>query len=114
MGELSAERRAIYASAVTVDWVQPGGSLDAGLEYSLALPGLDPASVVAVLCDDRGVRVQHLVHCPAAAGGVATAVMLRCKILMQDLSPTQMVEYRFADSGWMLSGMGRDACERYR
>jgi len=105
--ELSAERRALYASAVIVD----GGGSEP-FTYSAALPGLDQGDLTAVLCDNGGKKVQHLVHTPP--GGSPEVLMLKGKIFAEDLSPTQMVEYKFADSGWMLSGMGRGACEAYR
>jgi len=105
--ELSAERRAVYAAAMNVQ-----GSPGKPLEYSAALPDFDKGNVAAVLCDDSGQKVQYLVHAPD--DGPPTVVMLGCKILMEDLSPTQMVEYRFQEGGWMLSGMGSDACEMYR
>jgi len=105
--ELSADRRAVYANAVSVESapMQP-------LAYSQALPGFDQGEVAAVLCELDGEKVQHLVYLPP--GGSPTVAMLSCKILMEDLSPTQLVEYRFRDGTWRLSGMGPDACEMYR
>lgn len=105
--ELSDERRAMYAAAVSVT-----SAPTKPLSYEPALPGFDQGAVAAVLCDDAGQKVQHLVHQPP--GGSPTVATLSCKIMMEDLSPTQMVEYRFPEGGWMLSGMGVDACEMYR
>eukprot|EP01060_Flectonema_neradi_P032557 TRINITY_DN5206_c0_g2_i1.p1 TRINITY_DN5206_c0_g2~~TRINITY_DN5206_c0_g2_i1.p1 ORF type:complete len:233 (+),score=40.01 TRINITY_DN5206_c0_g2_i1:64-762(+) len=81
--------------------------------YSKLAPKLKSGTVKGVLCDQDGVKVQHIVH---SDNGKVEVVVIEeaCKIMLDDLSPTQMVEYKFEDTGFMLGWMGEDAAASYR
>lgn len=82
--------------------------------YAGFYPALATGAAAAVLCSSDDGPVQHIVHQPD--GGQATVVIIpeACKIMYEDLSPSQMVEYRFKDGDWRLSWMGKEACTMYK
>eukprot|EP01061_Rhynchopus_euleeides_P025682 TRINITY_DN416_c0_g1_i1.p1 TRINITY_DN416_c0_g1~~TRINITY_DN416_c0_g1_i1.p1 ORF type:complete len:232 (+),score=99.67 TRINITY_DN416_c0_g1_i1:76-771(+) len=82
--------------------------------YARLLPELKGSSVAAVLCDLDGEKVQHLVVA-GDAGPRVVVVEEGCKIMLDDLSPTQMVEYRFKEHPeWHVGYMSECAMEGYR
>ena len=83
--------------------------------YARLLPELASGELHGVVCDADGEKVQHLVHKPAGGAAVVVIVEEGCKIMLDDLSPTQMVEYRFSESPeWRCGYLGEAAMESYR
>ena len=81
--------------------------------YSKFVPKLKSGTVAGVLCELDDIKIQHIVHCD---GGKPEVIVIEeaCKIMLDDLSPAQMIEYKFDDTGFMLGWMGEDAAASYR
>eukprot|EP01064_Diplonema_japonicum_P003217 TRINITY_DN120_c4_g1_i1.p1 TRINITY_DN120_c4_g1~~TRINITY_DN120_c4_g1_i1.p1 ORF type:complete len:247 (+),score=74.56 TRINITY_DN120_c4_g1_i1:56-742(+) len=79
--------------------------------YESVVNGISKGGEVkAVVCECYGDKVQHLVK-----DGKVVMVEEGCKIMLEDLSPSQMVEYRFKESPqWMLGWMSAEAAIGYR
>ncbi|KAJ9465370.1 hypothetical protein DIPPA_18760 [Diplonema papillatum] len=83
--------------------------------YARIVPELSSGDVKGVLCELDGEKVQHIVHCPAGGAPKVVIVEEACKIMFDDLSPSQMIEYRFKESPqWHLGWMGEESADGYR
>ena len=101
------------------DDAKPSGDVQSVSEerravYARLLPELKSGELKGVVCDLDGEKVQHIVHA-GASGPTVVVVEEGCKIMLEDLSPSQMVEYRFAESpDWYLGFMSEGGMEGYR
>eukprot|EP01059_Diplonema_ambulator_P034053 TRINITY_DN7445_c0_g2_i1.p1 TRINITY_DN7445_c0_g2~~TRINITY_DN7445_c0_g2_i1.p1 ORF type:complete len:248 (+),score=125.35 TRINITY_DN7445_c0_g2_i1:53-745(+) len=82
--------------------------------YATVKPECLEGEVKGVLCDCYGEKVLHLVQVKDGAYKVLI-VEEGCKIMLEDVSPTQMVQYKFKEStNWMVGWMGKEAAIGYR
>eukprot|EP01063_Lacrimia_lanifica_P001008 TRINITY_DN1047_c0_g3_i1.p1 TRINITY_DN1047_c0_g3~~TRINITY_DN1047_c0_g3_i1.p1 ORF type:complete len:235 (+),score=117.45 TRINITY_DN1047_c0_g3_i1:52-756(+) len=84
--------------------------------YAAKVPQLQSGAVKGVVVENEyGDIIQHVVHQVGDAAPQPIVIEEACKIMLEDLSPTQCVEYKFAESDqWHLGWMGREGCDGYR